>query len=123
MLRVVVVEDDVQLRQALTASLRSMGIEVLAQSCDGLEALDALADLHPDLILTDCQMPRLDGISLVRRLRQRGDDTPVIMISGQDDPQVRNLAMAAGVNQYLRKPLSVGSLNLALIQTFPGTAA
>ena len=119
----VVVEDDAQLRGALTASLRGMGIEILAQSGDGLEALDALADLHPDLILTDCQMPRLDGISLVRRLRQRGDETPVIMISGQDDPQVRTLAMAAGVTQYLRKPLSVGSLNLALIQTFPGTAA
>ena len=100
-----------------------MGIEVLAQSCDGLEALDALADLHPDVILTDCQMPRLDGISLVRRLRARGDRTPVIMISGQDEPQIRDTAIAAGVNQYLFKPLNTATLHQAIRQTLPGQAA
>ena len=122
-MRIVVVEDDAQLRTVLTVFLRGMGVDVIAQSGDGQEALDTLRSLHPDLILTDCQMPRVDGISLVRALRARGDDTPVIMISGQTDPTVRGMALAAGVSQYLTKPLSPGLLNLAIAQTLSGTAA
>jgi CheY-like chemotaxis protein len=123
-MRVVVVEDDAQLRTALTVFFRSMGAVVLAQSGDGQDALDRLDEgLSPDLILTDCQMPRLDGISMVRLLRERGDSTPVIMMTGQTDPQVEALALAAGVNRFVHKPLSAGTLNLAIIQTFRGTAA
>ena len=122
-MRIVVVEDDAQLRTVLTVFLRGMGVDVIAQSGDGQEALDTLRSLHPDLILTDCQMPRVDGISLVRALRARGDDTPVIMISGQTDPTVRGMALAAGVSQYLTKPLSPGLLNLAIAETLSGTAA
>lgn len=122
-MRVVVVEDDVQLRRVLGIFLRSEGIEVLAEFVDGQEALELLTEVHPDLIVTDCQMPRMDGISLVRHLRERGDQTPVIMMSGQHDPALVRIAMAAGVSQYLPKPLSAVALNLALVQTFPGTAA
>ena len=121
--RVVIVEDDAQMRNALGLILRGFGIEVLAEIGDGQAALDVLANEHPDLILTDCQMPRLDGISLVRRLRARGDDTPVIMISGRHEPQVRAMAIAAGVNQYLFKPLSTATLKQAIGQTLPGQAA
>ena len=122
-MRIVVVEDDAQLRTVLAVFLRGMGAQVVAQSADGQEALDALASLQPDLILTDCQMPRVDGISLVRALRARGDHTPVIMMSGLTDPAVRGLALAAGVNEFLTKPLSPGLLNLAIAQTLSGTAA
>lgn len=123
-MRIAIVEDDAQLRTVLAVFLRGMGAEVVAQSCDGQEALETFeAGIQPDLILTDCQMPRLDGISLVRRLRARGDQTPIIMISGQGDPTVRQLALAAGVNRYLDKPLSPCNLNLAIIQTLPSTAA
>ena len=122
-MRIVVVEDDENLRQALGAFFRSMGVEVVAQSSDGQEALDLLGSVHPDLILTDCQMPRMDGISLVRHLRARGDRTPVIMISCQQDPQIVALAYQAGVDHYLPKPLTPASLTMAIGQTFPNWAA
>ena len=122
-MRVVVVEDDLRLRSLLAVFFRSIGADVLAAPADGLEALELLESLHPDLIVTDCQMPRLDGISLVRRLRARGDRTPIIMMSGQTDPTIRNLALAAGANQYLTKPLNAGALNVAIVQTLRGTAA
>ena len=122
-MRVVIVEDDVQMRAALGLILRGFGAEVLAEIGDGLAALELLAGEHPDLILTDCQMPRLDGISLVRRLRARGDQTPVIMISGRHEPQVQAMALAAGVNQYLFKPLSTATLRQAIGQMIPGQAA
>jgi DNA-binding response OmpR family regulator len=120
-MRVVLVEDDATLRHALEAYFRHAGVEV-AQSCDGQEALDLLGSIHPDLILTDCQMPRLDGINLVRLLRARGDQTPVIMMSGQTDPTIREQALAAGVSHYLTKPLTLPTLNRIIDQTL-GTAA
>ena len=122
-MRVLVVEDDLQLRVVLAVFCRALGAEVLGESADGVEALDALRSLRPDLILTDCQMPRMDGITLVRRLRARGDSTPVIMISGQLDPQVVARAYEAGVSHYLPKPLSPALLTSAIGQTFPNWAA
>src|SRR5215212_8552995 len=113
-MRVVIVEDDVQMRSALGLILRGFGIEVLAEIGDGQEALELLVDQHPDLILTDCQMPRLDGITLVRRLRARGDRTPVIMISGRHERQIQDMAIKAGVNQYLFKPLNAATLRQAI---------
>ena len=122
-MRVVIVEDDVQMRTALGLILRGFGVEVIAEIGDGQTALDALKTQHPDLILTDCQMPKLDGISLVRQLRARGDQTPVIMISGRHEPQVKQMALSAGVSQYLFKPLSTATLRQAIGQTLAGKAA
>ena len=126
LMRVLLIEDDAQLRQVMGIFLRGMGVQVLAEMPDGAAALEHLsqdANETPDLILTDCQMPRMDGISLVRHLRARGDRTPVIMISGQQDPRVVALAYEAGVDHYLPKPLSAASLTMAIGQTFPGWAA
>src|SRR5687768_10806621 len=120
LMRVLVIEDDAQLRQVMGIFLRSLGAEVLAEIGDGVAALEHLTEESndpPDLILTDCQMPRMDGISLVRHLRARGVRTPVIMISGQQDPRVVALAYEAGVDHYLPKPLTTDSLTLAIGQT------
>ena len=122
-MRLVIVEDDAMLRSTLGLIVRGLGVDVLAEIPDGQAALDLLISERPDLILTDCQMPRLDGIGLVRRLRARGDATPVIMISGQRDQQIKDLALAAGVNQYLFKPLSSTVLKSALHSALPGWAA
>ena len=125
-MRVLLIEDDAQLRQVMAIVLRGLGVQVLAEVADGAAALEHLAadsNESPDLILTDCQMPRMDGIALVRHLRARGDRTPVIMISGQQDPSVVARAYEAGVDHYLPKPLSAASLTLAIGQTFPGWAA
>jgi DNA-binding response OmpR family regulator len=122
-MRVVIVEDDGQLRAALAMILNRMGVQVLADLPDGQAALELLAVEQPDLILTDCQMPKLDGITLVRRLRARGDRTPIIMISGQHEQRIQQLAFSAGVTHYLCKPLSTQVLEDTIGQTFPGWAA
>src|SRR5438105_4408837 len=59
-MRVIVVEDDTNLRTVLAAFFRSTGVEVLASATNGMEALDLLQTLRPDVIITDCQMPRMD---------------------------------------------------------------
>ena len=100
-----VIDDDARLRQVLTRLLRSGGFDTVDEAADGEEALRTLTSVHPDLILTDCQMPRMDGIAFVRQLRARGDRTPVIMLSGQGDPHLVVTAVRAGVNNYLPKPI------------------
>ena len=110
MKQVAIVEDDAQLRKTLARLMRTFGYVVTAQAENGQEALRLVGEHQLDLILTDCQMPELDGISFVRALRARGDMTPVIMLSGQSDPAVVKTALKAGVNHYVPKPLNVNIL-------------
>jgi len=122
-MRLIVVENDPVLRRALAEVLRRDGMQVLAQPTDGAEALEALEQVHPDVILTDCDMPHVDGIEFVQRLRAAGDFTPVVMLSGQAEPDTIAQATAAGVNRYLVKPVSAEMLTMALRQTWHAAAA
>jgi DNA-binding response OmpR family regulator len=103
-MHVLLVDDDVPLRQVLARFLHGAGVDTISEADDGEAALAALERIRPDLVLTDCEMPRLDGISLVHRLRARGNAVPVIMLSAQGDPHVIVTAIKAGVNNYLHKP-------------------
>jgi CheY-like chemotaxis protein len=99
------VEDDSGMRQVLSRLLQTSGFAAVTEVGDGQEALTALASTKVDLIITDCIMPRMDGVALVTARRARGDQTPVIMLSGQDDPHVVVRAIRAGVNNYIPKPI------------------
>jgi CheY-like chemotaxis protein len=104
-MRVMVVDDDFRMRQVLARLLESSGFDGVEEVGDGEEALARLLETQVDLIVTDCQMPRMDGIALVTALRASGNKTPVIMLSGQDDPQLVVRAIRAGVNNYVPKPI------------------
>ena len=104
-MRVMLVEDDLGMRQVLSRLLQTSGFSSVSEVGDGQEALTALASTQVDLIITDCIMPRMDGVAMVTALRRRGDQTPVIMLSGQDDPHVVVRAIRAGVNNYVPKPI------------------
>ena len=121
-MRVLLIDDDARLRQVLARLLAGAGFATVDEACDGEDALLALGRSHPDLIVTDCQMPRLDGIGFVRRLRAAGDQTPVIMLSGQGDPHVVVTAVRAGVNNYLPKPINPEILFEKIRQTLADSA-
>jgi CheY-like chemotaxis protein len=104
-MRVMLVDDDDRMRQVLAKLLQTSGFDSITQVSDGRQALDLLQSDQVDLIVTDCSMPEMDGIALVTALRARGDHTPVIMLSGQDDPQLIVRAIRAGVNNYIPKPI------------------
>jgi CheY-like chemotaxis protein len=122
-MRLIIVENDPVLRLALAKVLKHEGMQVLAQSADGAEALEAMQRLTPDVILTDCDMPHVDGIEFVQRLRAAGDQTPVVMLSGQTEPATIAHATAAGVNRYLIKPVSAQTLSSVLRQTWRAAVA
>jgi two-component system response regulator MprA len=96
---VLVVEDETVIRELMAILLEEEGYAV-RQAVDGLQALEMLEQHAVDLILSDVKMPRLDGASLVHRLRSRGDAIPVVLMSAVyaevDLPGVR----------FLRKPVN-----------------
>ncbi|RAG84571.1 DNA-binding response regulator [Streptacidiphilus pinicola] len=107
--RVLVVDDEPALRDALESSLAFEGYEVLTAS-DGLEALDAVAAEQPDLVLLDIMMPRMDGLTAVRRLRSRGDTVPVLMLTARDAVGDRVTGLDVGADDYLAKPFELDEL-------------
>jgi two-component system response regulator HydG len=103
MLDVLVVDDDEIVRESISAALTSAGHEV-AQARDGVEALELAAARSFDVAICDVQMPRLDGLTLLRRLRQQAPATTVIMMTsyGKIPDVVRTLR--AGATDYVTKP-------------------
>jgi CheY-like chemotaxis protein len=121
-MRVIIIENDEAFRKVVSECLRRDGIEVIAQACDVPEALELLERQHPDVILTDHDMPGLTGIEFVQHLRDCGDQTPVVMLSGESDPDAIANALAAGVNRFLTKPVTLSVLTAALRQTSAAAA-
>jgi DNA-binding response OmpR family regulator len=122
-MRVMLVDDDARMREVLARLLASAGFRAVEQVGDGQEALLRLAGVHVDLIITDCSMPRMDGVAFVTALRAKGDATPVIMLSGQDDPQLVVRAIRAGVNNYVPKPIHPENLFEKIRQTLGAARA
>jgi two-component system response regulator MprA len=100
--RVLVVEDDEEIAQVLQRSLRLDGYEVRLAG-DGETALDAASAYHPDLVILDLGLPRLDGIEVARRLRA-ADDVPILMLTARDAVEARVEGLDSGADDYLVKP-------------------
>jgi CheY-like chemotaxis protein len=102
-MRALVVDDNPETRVATASLVRSCGIPEVFTAADGDEALSKLSTVRPGVIVTDCQMPGMDGIRLVRALRSAGVAIPIIMCSSLADPAVLSAAMRAGASQFLPK--------------------
>jgi two-component system, OmpR family, response regulator MprA len=100
--RVLVVEDDDEIAQVLQRSLRLDGYDVRI-AADGEAALDQAAAYHPDLVILDLGLPKLDGIEVARRLRS-ADDVPILMLTARDAVESRVEGLDSGADDYLVKP-------------------
>ena len=106
---VLVVEDDPDVRAALTRALSFEGYEV-AIAEDGGRALEAVRQNPPDVIVLDVMMPFVDGLETCRRLRARGDETPILMLTALGDVSDRVDGLDAGADDYLAKPFALEEL-------------
>jgi two-component system, OmpR family, response regulator MprA len=100
--RVLVVEDDEEIAQVLQRSLRLDGYEVRL-AADGETALEEASAYHPDLVILDLGLPRIDGIEVARRLRA-SDDVPILMLTARDAVESRVEGLDSGADDYLVKP-------------------
>jgi two-component system, OmpR family, response regulator MprA len=107
--RVVVVDDDEALRNAVRRALRLEGYDV-ELAADGMEALNRLMAIEADLVVLDVLMPALDGITVCRRMRESGDRTPILMLTARDAVSDRVGGLDAGADDYLTKPFALEEL-------------
>lgn len=102
-MRILIIEDETDLRNSIAEGLRMDGYEV--DSCqDGLEALELCEVEHYDLILLDLNLPRMDGMEVLRRLREEDGETPVLILSARGQVRDKVEGLDAGANDYLTKP-------------------
>jgi DNA-binding response OmpR family regulator len=110
---VLVVDDEATVRQALERALRLEGFAV-ATAAGGREALQAVAERPPAVMVLDVTMPDLDGVSVVRKLRGDGVDVPVCILSARDEVSDRVSGLQAGADDYLVKPFAIAELSARL---------
>jgi two-component system response regulator MprA len=108
-MRILVVDDEPAVREALERALKLEGYEV-ALAADGVQALQVLDEGPPDAVVLDLLMPRVDGIELCKRMRHKGDRTPVLMLTARDAVADRVSGLDAGADDYLIKPFALPEL-------------
>jgi DNA-binding NarL/FixJ family response regulator len=114
-IRVGLVDDQALVREGIARLLELSGVATTTWQCeDGESALAQLAQQPVDVLVCDIRMPRLDGISLVRRLRSAGSTQPVLILTTFDDHQLFMDALAAGANGFLLKDVSLEKLMQAV---------
>jgi two-component system response regulator MprA len=107
--RILVVDDDRAVRDALRRALTLAGYEVQAAE-GGQQALTQVATGVPDAVVLDIGMPDIDGIEVCRRLRRTGNRVPILMLTARDAIEDRIDGLDAGADDYLVKPFDVGEL-------------
>ena len=107
--RLLLVDDEDNLRSMLEAALRHSGFEV-HPAANGRDALDAVPEVKPDLIVLDVMLPDLDGFDVCQRLRQADDRTPVLFLTARDATEDRVRGLTMGGDDYLIKPFSLDEL-------------
>jgi DNA-binding NarL/FixJ family response regulator len=109
-LRVVVVDDSQALRTRVRLALEWAGLTVVGEAADGAQALTQAAAHHPDVVLMDLRMPRMDGIQATRILRRQQPDTPVVLWTGDDDAQLASAIGESGAHAGVAK--GIGTVQL-----------
>lgn len=108
-MRILVVDDDLAVRRSIDRALRLEGYEVATVPSGG-QALEELAQTPPDALVLDLGLPDLDGLTVCRRMRAAGDDTPVLMLTARDAVDDRVQGLDAGADDYLVKPFALEEL-------------
>ncbi|WP_426565620.1 response regulator transcription factor [Angustibacter sp. McL0619] len=104
--RLLVVEDEPNIRELLSTSLRFAGFEVHTAG-DGATALKLAETTRPDLLVLDVMLPDMDGFAVTRRLRDQGRRMPVVFLTARDDTQDKVTGLTVGGDDYVTKPFSL----------------
>ena len=120
-MRILLIEDDRRLAELLAKRLRAEGHK--AETCDnGVDGLDLASSGGFDMAIVDVMLPRMDGVTLTSKLREQGDDHPLLMLTARDTVDDRVTGLRAGADDYLVKPFAFVEL-LARVEALARRAA
>ncbi|OSM06278.1 response regulator [Magnetofaba australis] len=120
-MRVLIVDDSSVMRKIVTRGLRQAGFKIdeILEAGDGQKALEVLAGgAKVDLILSDWNMPNMDGLTLVKEVRKKDTDTPIVMVTTEGGEGKVNEAMTSGANGHIKKPFTPDTLQATLGKYF-----
>jgi DNA-binding NarL/FixJ family response regulator len=104
--RVILVDDDPSVRTVMRAGLERMGIDIVGEGADGIEAVEVVRQLQPDVVLMDLQMPGMNGFEATREIKQHLPLVQVVFVTVYDDPHPTQSAEDVGAYAYLLKDSS-----------------
>jgi NarL family two-component system response regulator LiaR len=122
-MRAIVADDDPLVRRLIRDTLQMDGVTVVADACDGREAVELALFYRPDVVVMDFLMPGLDGIEATRAIHEQDPAICVVMLTGAADDETGVRALRAGAVGYLSKELELGALPRALRAARDGQAA
>lgn len=112
-IRVLIVDDDILVVEAIQESLERIGHVVVGRAADGLQAVEVTRSLRPDVVLMDIKMPKMDGIEAAQQIQDLCP-TPVVLLTAHDTQLLIEQASTAGVGAYLVKPPQARELGRAI---------
>jgi AmiR/NasT family two-component response regulator len=113
-LRVLIVDDQESIRELLRRQLEKIGHTVVGKASNGLQAVELTGSLHPDVVLMDIEMPKMDGLEATRIIMDKYP-RPVVLLTSHDDPEMVRRASQAGAGAYLLKPPSAEEIERTMI--------
>ena len=118
MIKIMIVDDMPIFREYLTSCIdwNAYGFELCCEAKNGKEALEKFEVFYPDIVLTDINMPHIDGLELAERLMESYPDVSVVLISGHSEFEYARQAIKIGVSDYIVKPFEKEELILTLLK-------
>lgn len=107
--RILIVEDDKEIREGIEIYLKSQGY-LVSQAADGVEGLARIEQEEIHLAIVDVMMPRMDGVTMVMRMREKGYEFPVIMLSAKSEEVDKIMGLNMGADDYVTKPFTTMEL-------------
>ena len=117
--KILVTDDEEDIREVVVDRLEHAGYQVEA-AADGVECLDKLAAFAADLLVLDLRMPRMDGLTVLRTLRERGDAVPVLILSASSERNIAADTIAQGAAAYMLKPFEPAAFLAKVSQLLRG---
>lgn len=114
-----VIDDSATMRQLISMLLKKLGCTTMADAPNGRVALEKLATQPVDIVLTDIDMPEMNGLEFIELARAQYADLPIIILSTHGDEATRDKGLMLGANDYLTKPLSSFKLTEMMGKIFP----
>jgi len=112
-MKILIIDDERSIRETLEMFLREKEYEVITAK-DGERGLEAIQKERLDIVILDIHLPGMDGLAVLKKIKERGENTSVIMITAYHDTETAMRAIKIGADEYVRKPIDVDEFEIII---------